>query len=320
MIKTDRSATPKASSGGRTPDPTPRFVTAVADAWWDQYQEDGHTSRAMASDTRFRGSDAGTCSFSLGLSLLERAGLGERSDPPGQADSWRMGIGSMVHDKLEEILPRAFPGATCEVVGITVEGEASFHADVLIEQEITEDRHCSDGDSIAVKPFRTLLELKTINGFGFKTATQGFKSREAEGPRFNAVVQAALAAEAFDCDEVVVGYLSLELVSVKEAARLGLDESQRFAAEWTFTRDEYLPLAEAERARFRWIAATVDAGRMPDRTIPALPTGAVVTDPNNGSWAVLDPATRVPVDMGTTWHCDYCWHRTACRKLHAEAL
>lgn len=314
-IKENLSDLPR-DHGGTKPDPTPRFVTTVAEAWWQQYQDEGKTTRAMAKEgTPFRGSDAGSCSFSLGLTLLERAGLGQRSNPPGMADSWRMGIGSMVHDKLEEVLPLAFPGATCEVVGVTVENEAAFHADVLIEQVREEVRHHADGDSIAVKGLRSLLELKTINGFGFKNAI-GAGPRPAEGPRDNAVLQGALAAEAFDCDELVIGYLSLELVSVQEAKRHKLGEAQRFAAEWTFTKEEYLPLAQAERARLRWIKALVDARQMPDRTIPALPEGAVITDPSNGSWVVEQDG--VPVNIGTTWHCDYCWHRDACRALATD--
>lgn len=310
-IKKNQADLPR-SSGGHTPDAQARFVTQVARTWWQQYQDEGNTTRAMAKEgTTFRGSDAGSCSFALALTLLERAGLGEKSNPPGMADSWRMGIGTMVHDKLEEVLPHAFPGATCEVVGITVEGEASFHADVLIE--IPDDPQLIN-ESEGTQGFgkRVLLELKTINGFAFKNSI-GAGPRPAEGPRENAILQGALAAEAFDCDELVIGYLSLELVSVREAQRHNLDEERRFSAEWTFTREEFLPLAQAERARMRWIEGLVKIGQMPERTIPALPAGAVITDPNSGAWQVIEGG--VPVNVGTTWHCDYCWHRDSCRQL-----
>lgn len=297
-IKKNLAGTP--SRGEGVPLSEPRYVTAIAEAWHRAYLEAGKDTRAMASETPFRGSDAGSCSYDLGLKLLIRAGFGEQSDPPSLADTWRLNIGSMVHAALEEHLPAAFPGAACEVVGVTVEGEASFHADVLIIHD--------DGT-------KTLVELKTINGLGFKSATIGFRG-PAEGPRENAILQAALAAEAYDCDEVVIGYLALENISVAEAKRHEVTEVGRFAAEWTFTREQYLPLAQAERARFRWIKALVDNGMMPDRTIPSLPEGAVVTDPGSGSWSVSDPANPLTVtDIGTTWHCSYCWNRTACRSL-----
>jgi hypothetical protein len=302
-IKSDRSTTPKgAASGGNPPDANPRFVTAVAQAWHDAYYAAGKDTRAMAADTPFRGSDAGFCSYSLALTLLERAGLGQQSNPPTLSDVWRMNLGTMIHSAMEEYLPLAFPGAQCEVTGITVENEASFHADVLIKD----------------KGKTTLFELKTINGTGFKSSTIGYrKDSPAEGPRGSAVLQAALAAEAFNCDEVVVGYLAMELIGPAVAAANNLDDVGRFAAEWTYTRDEYIALAEDERARLRFIAATVKAGRMPERSIPDLPDGAVITDPKTGAWSVAgEGVTGMSIiDVGTTWQCNYCRHQDSCVSL-----
>lgn len=300
-IKTDRSATPRGASGGNKPDANPRFVTAVAKAWHAEYLAEGKDKRAMAFDTPFRGSDAGFCSFSLALSTLVRAGLGEESNPPTLSDTWRMNLGTMIHSAMERYLPLAFPGAECEVVGVTVDNEASFHADVLIKNE----------------GIKSLFELKSINGTGFKSATIGYrKDSPAEGPRSSAVLQAALAAESFDCDEVVVGYLAMECIGDGIAKTNGLDDVGKFAAEWTFTKDEYLPLAQAERARMRFIAATVAAGRMPQREIPDLPAGAVITSPATGAWSVTDPDNPLSVlDVGTTWQCNYCRHQDACVEL-----
>lgn len=316
-IAADRSATPR--GGGedvRRPDASPRFVTALANAWYEQYLAEGKDKRAMSADTPFRGSDAGFCSYSLALTLLERAGLGEKSNPPTLSGVWRMNLGQMIHSGMEEYLPLAFPGATCEVVGVTVEGEASFHADVLIEQPNPEWEQGGNYDSPIPDTIKTLFELKSINGTGFKSATIGYrKGQDPEGPRTNAVLQAALAAEAFDCDEVVVGYLSMECIGDGIAKSNGLDDIGKFAAEWTFTREEYQPLVEAERARFRFIKATVDAGRMPQRTIPSLPQGAVITDPKSGAWAVQTSALQI-VDVGTTWQCGYCDHQDSCIALH----
>jgi hypothetical protein len=297
-ISKSLSDTPRGGSGGNKPDENPRFVTAIAKAWHEKYLADGKDSRAMSFDTPFRASDAGFCSMSLGFTLLQRAGMGEPSNPDTLSGQWRMGLGSTIHEMLDEYLPLAFPGAECEVVGQTAEGEASFHADVLITLD--------DG-------YKVLLELKSINGAGFKSSTIGFRrDSPAEGPRDSAVMQAALAAEAFDCDEVVVGYLSMENIGDAIAKSNGLDDIGKFAAEWTYTKDEYLPIAQAERARMRWIKATIDAGRMPERTIPGLPEGAVITNPKTGDWAVTDPLTGQMTDIGKTWQCGYCRHQDSC--------
>lgn len=301
-IKKSLADTPRGASGGNKPDEHPRFVTAVANAWHAEYLAEGKDKRAMASDTPFRGSDAGFCSMSLALTLLVRAGFGEESNPDTLSGQWRMNLGVMIHSLMEKYLPLAFPGAQCEVVGVTVEGEASFHADVLITLD--------DGTKI-------LFELKSINGTGFKSATIGYrKDSPPEGPRSNAVLQAALAAEAFNCDEVVIGYLSMENIGDGIAKSNGLDDIGKFAAEWTFTRDQFIELAENERARLRFINATVKAGRLPDRTLPDLPDGAVITDPKSGSWSVTDPANPLNVlDVGTTWQCGYCRHQDSCISL-----
>ena len=302
-IKTDNADIPRGASGGNPPDEHPRFVTAVADAWYQQYIEAGKDVRAMSFDTPFRGSDAGFCSYSLALTLLERAGLGTQSNPPTLSDTWRMSLGTMIHAQMEHYLPLAFPGAECEVVGKTIDDEASFHADVLIKD----------------KGKRTLFELKTINGTGFKSATIGFrKDTPPEGPRSSAVLQAALAAEAFNCDEVVIGYLAMELIGPAIAKTNGLDDTAKFAAEWTYSRDEFIALAEDERARLRFIKATVDAGRMPDRVIPDLPRGSMITDPATGAWTVTDAPSGTILDIGTTWQCNYCRHQDSCVALKAE--
>jgi hypothetical protein len=317
-IKSDRSATPRGGSGGNKPDANPRFVTAVAQAWHQEYLDEGKDKRAKAFDTPFRASNAGFCSMSLALGLLVEAGLGVESNPPTLSDLWRMNLGTMIHSTMEHYLPLAFPGAECEVVGKSVDGEVSFHADVLIKQP-----HPSAEEAKAGLEWRTLFELKSINGTGFKSSTIGYrKDSPAEGPRSSAVLQAALAAEAFDCDEVVVGYLSMENIGDGIAKTNGLDDIGKFAAEWTYTRDEYLPLAQAERARMKWIAATVDAGRLPTRSIPDLPDGAVITDPSTGSWSVVDGDEVLGdfkiLDIGKTWQCGYCRHADSCIQLAKE--
>jgi hypothetical protein len=317
-IKKDNADLPRGNGGGVLPDENPRFVTAIALAWYQEYLDQGKDVREMAFDTPFRASDAGFCSMSLGLTLLERAGMGEQSNPPTLSDTWRMNLGTMIHSAMEHYLPLAFPGAKCEIVGETIDGGASFHADVLIEEQLA-DGDPRWGTETNTGWWRTLFELKSINGVGFKSATIGYrKTSPPEGPRSSAVLQASLAAESFDCDEVVVGYLSMECIGGAIAKANGLDDIGKFAAEWTVARNEFLPLAQAERARMKWILATVDAGRLPERTIPDLPEGAIITDPSTGAWSVVGESPLQILDVGTTWQCNYCRHQRSCVGLLTE--
>lgn len=285
------------TTDGRPPDPAPRFVTAIANAWYSATWS--NDDRAMAVEgTRLRASWAASCSRDLAYKL---AGL-PPTDPPSVADAWRMGIGSMVHEALDEYLPAAFPGARFEVqVDLRPSVDASAHADAVIELE--------DGRTV-------LMELKSVNGFGYKMMATG---KAPEGPKRAHITQGALAAKALDVDELVIGYLSLECVSVNEAKKRGLDDFGRFAAEWTFTRDEYRAIAEAEEKRFEAILKAFDDAGGDPNAVPmrvVLDDGkpATIQDPTRGTWVrTVDGAV---VDAGNTWHCGYCWNRTRCQEAN----
>ena len=110
----------------------------------------------------------------------------------------------------------------------------------------------------------------------------------AQGPKTDHLLQASLNGVAVDADEVVIGYLAKEALSVNVAARKGFGEIARFAAEWTMQRDQFEPIAAAEAARVKGILAVVDQGQLPARKFPAgeLPAGAEIVDPNTGRWEV----------------------------------
>lgn len=161
------------------------------------------------------------------------------------------------------------------------------------------------------------FELKTIGGFGFKMAVG--ERGAAQGPKWEHQVQSALNAKAVDADESVIGYLSKEAISVAAAKRKGFSELGRMVAEWTMTREQYLPMAEAEEARVAGILDLLDAGTLPARKIPSpeLPSGAVIVDPKTGRWevraaSVNDNTEFDLVDTGTFWACGYCRYQTLC--------
>lgn len=297
-IKKDNSDLPIASkSGGHPPVQRPIVVPLVAQAWHDAYIADGNDTLPMSIEgRRFRASWAGKrCDRSLQYAIQRTPA----SEPLSLADHWRFGIGTMVHEVVQKTLPVAFPHADIEAPvdlrPINIDGAAT--ADVVLRD-------------MAGKATR-VIEIKTINGFGFKKSATSFKG-PAEGPRWSAIVQGALAASALNAvDGLVVAYLSLENLSPNMATYAD-SEVGRFAAEWHYTLDECDDIANAEAIRIDRVMAFVDGGGLAPRTIhdPELPNGATVTNPDRGMWTVtIDGQVH---GAGSTWMCDYCEHRSTC--------
>lgn len=313
-ITKDRSDVP--APAGHAPDPEPRFVTALAEAWFREMWDTSEREFAVEG-TRLRASWAGMCTRALAYQLTHTP----ESNPPGVADAWRMGVGSLVHDGIEPAIRAAFPGAEVEVaVDLRRFGvDGSAHVDIVIH---TTRREALGEDSD--DPYVISIELKTSNGFGFKMAATAFKGAP-EGPKLMHVKQGALGALALDADELVIGYLALECVSVGEAARLKLPDVARFAAEWSFSKAEYTEIAEREMRRMQFVVNLVDEDREKNGT--ADPTvvprmlesdeghALTVVDPRKGRWekyASDGAGEKVIVDSGTHWACDYCRFRDTC--------
>jgi hypothetical protein len=159
------------------------------------------------------------------------------------------------------------------------------------------------------------VEVKSINGYGFKRMF----GPDGEGPRYQAVVQGALNAAHMEDppDELVIAVFSLECVSVWEAKKLGLQgEYNRFAAQWTYTRDEYTQIADEELQRLRRIVQLVDDGEIdlvpfiiPD---PNLPLHKVIT-PRLGTIQIYND-DGAAMGTRTTWHCRFCSFQAHCQK------
>lgn len=297
-IRKDNSDLPIASkSGGNPPVQNPIVVPLVAQTWHREYIEAGNDTLPMAiPGRRFRASWAAKrCDRSLQYALQRT----QATEPPTLADHWRFGIGTMVHEIVQKTLPTAFPNADIEapvdLLPVGIDGAATV--DVIIRDE--------DG-----KPLR-VVEIKTINGFGFKKSATAFKG-PADGPRWSAVVQGALAASALGArDGLVVAYLSLENLSPNMSTYADGDVG-RFAAEWHYTLDECDDIANAEAIRIGRVLAFVDNDGLAPRTIhdPELPDGATVTNPDRGMWTVtIDGQVH---GAGSTWMCGYCDHRSRC--------
>ena len=305
-IARDLSDLPPADNrDGLTPDPTPRFISVLADRWAEESDDD----KATALGTRFRHSDAGKCSRAIAYTA---AGI-PKSDPMDITGVWNTSLGSLIHEQWQEALAARFPDAEVEVKCATVGADGSGHIDAVI--------YDANGGLPGGKTSRVIAyELKTVGGFGFKAAVGAQrKGTPAEGPRTSHILQAALNGAAVDADEVIVGYLAKECISLNVAKRFGIgDDVGRFAAEWTLTREQYEPLARLEAERVAGILGLVDDGLLAARKTPEMPAGAEITDPATGDWVRTDG--EMIEETGNTWECGYCSYQTLCATTDAGRI
>ena len=233
----------------------------------------------------------------------------EKSNPPGPGGEWTFLLGHQVHDLVQKFLPQMNGEVEdMEFEGVEVEADlnaigipGSAHVDAVI----------------AYKGKRLAVEIKSINGFGFKKAATTF-SGPPEGPRSGHVLQSAMAAKALGLDGVVLIYLSLEQVSPRLAATYSDSEVARFTAEWHYTIDELDSMIETEVARIKHIMANVSNESVPPRRLidHGIPEGATITDPSSGMWVVTEQ--RDIIDTGSTWMCNYCDWQDTCIAAGAE--
>lgn len=295
-LKADLSHLPtpaRTSGSGWAPDPEPRFIQALAEKWRDENEAAGPKPRAVET-SRFRHSDAGKCARAIAFAALDLP----PSNPMDLSGVWNTSLGTAVHGMWQEVVAELHPTALIEPKVSTIDGLGSGHIDAVFP----------DGTKVA-------FELKTVGGFAFKMAVG--ERGNAQGPKTEHVMQASLNGVAVDADEVVIGYLAKETLSVNVAAKKGFSELGRFAAEWTIPRDQYEPIAAAEAARVSGILALLDSGQLPARKFPPgeLPHGAEIVDPTTGRWEVHENGKVV--DVGTWWACGYCNHRDRCAGTEA---
>lgn len=304
-IKNDLSDLPTAArtgEDGRAPDAEPRFVHLLAEQW---AADSAERDRDYQRRTRFHLSDAGGCARRIAYAALDLPA----SDPMDLTGIHNTRLGTLLHVAWQAVLiGRSDLGAVeIEPRHVILDGEGSGYSDAVIRGDRT-----------------VAVEFKTIGGFGFKMAIG--ERGNPEGPKFEHIIQGALNAKAADADELVIAYLSKEAISVNIAARKRISELGRFCAEWTYSRDEFLPLAEAEETRVAGILRLLDEGTLPARKVPTpeVPPGALIVDAKSGRWEVATYddgdrlAERQVIDTGTWWGCGYCRYQTLCVPTPAE--
>lgn len=292
----DHSQLPKddqARAGdGLVPDIAPRFAGLLAEMW---QQEDIDNPHVRGSDARFWHSDAGKCSR---LIAYKAAGI-PASDPMDLSGINNVRLGSIIHEHWQAAAVKRWgDAAEVEKRVFTLDGDGTGRIDLVLNLDK-----------------KSAVEAKSMGGFGYKVAIgKASRGKPAEGPKAEHLLQGALNGVAIDADEVVITYLAKEAVSVNMAR--GIPEVQRFAADWTFTREQFAPLAERELERIGGILGLVDEGQLAARKMLDLPPKAEIVDPAAGRWEQRD-ADGMILDTGTHWSCGYCSHRTICAQTQA---
>ncbi len=279
------------------------FVAERIAEHWGELDEHTAPPFAVPEAGPYRGSYAGSrCNRSLYYKLSKTPA----SNPPGLADRWRMGLGTTIHEMLQKIAGDLF-NSDADV------DYANAEAELKVDLRPAGIPGSANLDFVFdYKGKRCAVEIKSINGFGFKAAATTFKG-PASGPRFGHVLQGAMAAKARGCELLVVCYISMENVSPQMAKTYTTSEAGRFAAEWHYTVEELEPFIELERERIAEVIEAVKVEVMPKRIIvdPEYPEGAEINAPSNGGWVVLDDDGGI-TDSGSTWYCGYCEHRDLC--------
>lgn len=304
-VKRDIRNLPNAPlSGGWLPDENPDWAPILAQAWAEQEIDRAPLPMSVA-DRHWRASwSSSRCDRQLGYHMLGY----EPSDELTLADHWRFWLGKLVHTQFQAAAIKKL-----EALGYTVTAEADIDLMPLING-------AAHGDLMVMIPMidkigrLVVVELKTINGMGFKETACTFRGKPPKGPKIDHVIQAAVVAARLAADEIKIIYLAMENVGKEMAAWIDVDEIGRFCAQWTITPDVFMPLAEREAQRVALVDSLVQIGKLPDRQLwdNELQGGRpIIQDPTKGTGLIygIDGSVIKPFK---TWRCAYCPFQKKC--------
>jgi len=309
-IRRSNDGLPRATADqGIPPSSAPFIVNQIAERWFERHVENGNLDYAAAiPELPYRASLAGSrCDRQTYYRLTNAT----ETDAKTIADYWRMALGSLVHDGLGAVMESLPSGElTMWQTEVTVDLrpagiQGSAHADLVRFR-------CTTTDDPWVPDL--VVELKTVNGFKFKSTATRFKG-PPQGPDYGHVVQGALAAAGLGVRKVVVAYLSMELVG-PDLASYADSEIGRFGAEWRYTDETIDNIVAAERTRIARLLMCVEQDIIPARELndpTAYPAGAIVYDlppGKRGKWKLT--IGDMTMDMGDAWQCNYCEFRQQC--------
>lgn len=276
------------------------FVEAIGTAWYERYLEEGRDRKPFSiSGARWRASWAGMCARRVAYEVAKT----EISDPTTAADAYRMNIGTMLHEDIQAVIERAYPGSKVEMAVKIGDGDVFGAGSIDVYLLLPDER-------------KILIEVKTINPTGWK----GLFGQREGGAKYQAVMQGAVSAASLPedqrPDQVVIAYFALEATQPAVRDRSGMipTEFGRFAAQWTYSREEYEQIASEEIARMERIVQIVD-----DDGVHFVPR--VIPDPWKPRHEIVDPAQSEYRERNRdgwatkkvrTWECNYCPFQSHC--------
>jgi len=255
--------------------------------------------KPTAMGTPLRYSSAFGCGRQQGYAALGA----EPTEPMDEAGAWATGLGTIIHEALQDCISRKFPSAQFEVASKIEQTSGSCDALIAyaeLEPFITYGWSHKQGTHV-------LYELKTMGTYSFDKQVGWNRMRgvasEGEGPALKAIAQAGMNAIGIMAENpdvtiewLVMGSITFEALSKNKAANMGVEGTNRFLAEFYIPSSEWSPIAHEEMNRMRGLAWTIDKGYLADR----------VAIDDNGKAIELNP------NSGKFWQCDYCAFKTVC--------
>lgn len=265
----------------------PLITDLLVQEWWEAAQ----TPKPTALNTPLRYSSAHACSRQQSYAAFEV----QPTEPMDHAGAWVTGIGTLIHESLQEAIARRFPNAEFEV-------PTGF--DDLISGSCDAYIPASDfGESWTGG--NVLYELKTMGTFSFDKQVGWNRMRGEfkypEGPALKAITQAGMnalgveRAKGVTIEWVVLGSITFEALSKQKAHKMGVSDVNRVLAEFWIPRVDWEPVAVDERDRMLKLGENVRNGWLGDR----------VARDDMGNPIHLDPS-------GRAWQCEYCAFRSLC--------
>ena len=253
------------------------FARVLIEAWKEEALSRGTLEHSVPGTT-MRHSMSGKCARQIHY-YLTGAEMTNLFDLPA---FWSTGLGTMIHQLWQEALAKKFSDVEVEKVVHIPEADSSGHVDAWIPEG------------------KASVEVKTINGYGFKKIAE-----TDEGPRYSDFVQCCVNAYALGADKAILIYLSLEAISKPRANKLNIDEIGRIAKEFHYTPEIFNEVAEKEIQRW---AVIRERGADTPRAIPdpEFTKGARVVDPTNGKME------KDGKPAGYAWMCGYCSYQDLC--------
>jgi hypothetical protein len=263
----------------------------ITDLLGKRLHEASQVSKPTALGTPLRYSAAHSCERQQGYAAFDA----QPTEPVDFAGAWVMGMGTMVHEALQEVILETFPGAICELSSGHNEA-ISGSCDAYIPAE-------SFGEGWTGG--NVLYELKTMGTYSFDQQVGWNRQRASfgtvQGPALKAITQAGLNALGIEAklgitiDTIIMGSITFEALSKQKAQRMGVADAQRVMAEFWITRDEWEPMANTEIERMGKIYDDLQQGFLGDR----------VAINDDGLAKMLNPE-------GSDWNCAYCAFRQTC--------